>query len=380
MSARFTVGLSPRHFGQNHLPFGLFVSPTQLKWNHSMAQLSLSQPIISPYDTWKHARGVRMRRQESMSEWKRRPEKLCARNGPSEIPGLSKLTCSHRQYVGSSGSMNSRFGDFSPVFSLLFTLRFFFFFGLSSSADICVCRTIKIFHMLTTFSNVYDTLFPEPKRPINHLFIFFLYVCALPSLSLERSLVVGFVVLLWGRAHTVWDGALLVTDAGFVYWDRSRRRYGQMVGLQVIVFAHGSSRVWKCRGNMNLSFCTRECVLWYGQQQTSHNQFLTSAVKRHAFLPRHLDSPRFSRSWSSCRPLFSTCSIMCDTTCSFSSPSSRAFSRPRWTCSHAFFLAGDSSLSRCQVALNVSMSCSKSENQTWKKSRQRNFPGEDWLE
>ena len=53
MSVRFTVGLSPRHFGQYHLPLGLFVRLTQLKWNHSMAQLSLSQPIISPYDTWR---------------------------------------------------------------------------------------------------------------------------------------------------------------------------------------------------------------------------------------------------------------------------------------------------------------------------------------
>lgn len=43
--------LSPRHFGQYHLPFGLYVSPTQEKWNHSMGHWSLSQPIISPYDT-----------------------------------------------------------------------------------------------------------------------------------------------------------------------------------------------------------------------------------------------------------------------------------------------------------------------------------------
>lgn len=43
--------LSPLHFGQYHLPFGLYVSPTQEKWNHSIGHWSLSQPIISPYDT-----------------------------------------------------------------------------------------------------------------------------------------------------------------------------------------------------------------------------------------------------------------------------------------------------------------------------------------
>ncbi len=37
--------------GQNHLPRGLlpFDSPTQPRWNHSVEQLELSQPIISPY-------------------------------------------------------------------------------------------------------------------------------------------------------------------------------------------------------------------------------------------------------------------------------------------------------------------------------------------
>lgn len=43
--------LSPLHFGQYHLPFGLYVSPTQEKWNHSIGHWSLSQPIISPYET-----------------------------------------------------------------------------------------------------------------------------------------------------------------------------------------------------------------------------------------------------------------------------------------------------------------------------------------
>lgn len=40
--------LSPRHRGQYHLPLGLWPSPTQEKWNHSMGHWSLSQPIISP--------------------------------------------------------------------------------------------------------------------------------------------------------------------------------------------------------------------------------------------------------------------------------------------------------------------------------------------
>lgn len=40
--------LSVEHLGQNHFPFGLLVRPTQVKWNHSMGQSGLSQPIISP--------------------------------------------------------------------------------------------------------------------------------------------------------------------------------------------------------------------------------------------------------------------------------------------------------------------------------------------
>uniref|UniRef100_A0A8D9AWK5 Uncharacterized protein n=2 Tax=Cacopsylla melanoneura TaxID=428564 RepID=A0A8D9AWK5_9HEMI len=39
------------HFGQYHFPFGLVVSETHAKWNHSIGQSGLSQPIISPYDT-----------------------------------------------------------------------------------------------------------------------------------------------------------------------------------------------------------------------------------------------------------------------------------------------------------------------------------------
>ena len=37
--------------GQNHLPLGLLPldRPTQPRWNHSVEQLELSQPIISPY-------------------------------------------------------------------------------------------------------------------------------------------------------------------------------------------------------------------------------------------------------------------------------------------------------------------------------------------
>ena len=83
-----TLHVSPRHFGQYHLPFGFVVSPTQLKWNHSITQASLSHPIISPYET-----------------------------------------CSQRQYVGSSGSIGGSIGDCS--FSFL-TFRFFFFFGIFS--------------------------------------------------------------------------------------------------------------------------------------------------------------------------------------------------------------------------------------------------------
>merc|ERR1719150_838132 len=58
--------LSPRHFGQNHLPLGLDESWTQSKWNHSNGHRSLSHATISPNET-----------------------------------------CSHKQYVGSSGSMSN---------------------------------------------------------------------------------------------------------------------------------------------------------------------------------------------------------------------------------------------------------------------------------
>lgn len=40
--------LSWEHRGQYHLPLGLVVRPTHAKWNHSMEQSVLSQPIISP--------------------------------------------------------------------------------------------------------------------------------------------------------------------------------------------------------------------------------------------------------------------------------------------------------------------------------------------
>lgn len=54
----FFLRNSSEHLGQNHLPLGLVVRPTHAKWNHSMGQSSLSQPIISPYDTWWHRQYV----------------------------------------------------------------------------------------------------------------------------------------------------------------------------------------------------------------------------------------------------------------------------------------------------------------------------------
>lgn len=36
------------HSSQNHDPSGVFLSPTQLKWNHSILHDWLSHPIISP--------------------------------------------------------------------------------------------------------------------------------------------------------------------------------------------------------------------------------------------------------------------------------------------------------------------------------------------
>ena len=46
------------HFGQYHLPFGFVVNCMQPKWNHSIGQSVLSQPIISPYDTCWHRQYV----------------------------------------------------------------------------------------------------------------------------------------------------------------------------------------------------------------------------------------------------------------------------------------------------------------------------------
>ena len=46
------------HFGQYHLPFGFVVNCIQPKWNHSIGQSVLSQPIISPYDTCWHKQYV----------------------------------------------------------------------------------------------------------------------------------------------------------------------------------------------------------------------------------------------------------------------------------------------------------------------------------
>ena len=39
------------HFGQYHFPLGFATRFMQPKWNHSIGQSGLSQPIISPYDT-----------------------------------------------------------------------------------------------------------------------------------------------------------------------------------------------------------------------------------------------------------------------------------------------------------------------------------------
>lgn len=84
-----TFGLSPLHFGQYHLPFGLVVRVTQEKWNHSMGHKSLSHIIISPYEIW-----------------------------------------SHKQYVGSSGSASSSRGGDSSLGVVWLAWRAFRFFFL----------------------------------------------------------------------------------------------------------------------------------------------------------------------------------------------------------------------------------------------------------
>lgn len=53
-----TLGRSPRQFGQNHLPFGFVVSDTHEKWNHSIGHKSLSHNIISPNEIWSHKQYV----------------------------------------------------------------------------------------------------------------------------------------------------------------------------------------------------------------------------------------------------------------------------------------------------------------------------------
>ena len=50
--------LSSVHTGHSHVPGGLSSSPTQPKWNHSMAQFGLSQPIMSPNETRPHEQNV----------------------------------------------------------------------------------------------------------------------------------------------------------------------------------------------------------------------------------------------------------------------------------------------------------------------------------
>lgn len=85
-----TFGLSPRHLGQYHFPFGFVVRVTQEKWNHSIGHRSLSHIIISPNEIW-----------------------------------------SHKQYVGSSGSIaasSSRGGDSSRCVLWFVCLDFLFFF------------------------------------------------------------------------------------------------------------------------------------------------------------------------------------------------------------------------------------------------------------
>ena len=49
-----------KQMGQYHLPLGFvaIVNPTQPKWNHSISQSVLSQPIISPYETCLHRQYV----------------------------------------------------------------------------------------------------------------------------------------------------------------------------------------------------------------------------------------------------------------------------------------------------------------------------------
>ena len=44
----FLLSMIALQFGQYHVPSGIVSKPTQRRWNHLMAQSSLSQQIISP--------------------------------------------------------------------------------------------------------------------------------------------------------------------------------------------------------------------------------------------------------------------------------------------------------------------------------------------
>lgn len=143
-TAPYFFFLSLEHLGQNHFPLGLLVSPTQVKWNHSIGhwkakkyrrQLShhtswhrsLSPPHITKAGTTIRRKGKGLHQGcRSQSFLHRRPDdkgSMLARSGPQACQGHPKgERCWSTEAVepllayGRKGSMNQQKGmDKAPI-------------------------------------------------------------------------------------------------------------------------------------------------------------------------------------------------------------------------------------------------------------------------
>ena len=111
--------------------------------------------------------------------------------------------------------MGSRFGDFSPPFSLFFTFRFFFFFGFSSSC----CWSFKAWKIQQSFSPIFpvqielsSTLERQGKKKTSHTPTFFssslISVC-------WRCRLCRFIADFCSCLSSLWDELAILLDT----WD-----------------------------------------------------------------------------------------------------------------------------------------------------------------